>query len=91
MIGWLLAERSFVSVDASSSAGDILGAQRFKEGSPNTGPWVPPIVLPVSNGHGSYALALGRRKWTVPGGYPTLSHGGLTVLETLSPFVQLSR
>ena len=29
MIGWLLAERSFVSVDASSSAGDILGAQRF--------------------------------------------------------------
>ena len=69
---------------------DIFGAQRFREGSADSGPWVPPIVLSMSNGNGNYTLALGRRKWAVPGGYPTLSHGGLTVLETLSPFIQLS-
>ena len=69
---------------------ETFAAQRFKTGAGNTGPWVPPIVLPVRNDHGTYLLALGRRKWAAPGGYPTLSHGGLTVLEVLSPFVELT-
>jgi hypothetical protein len=70
---------------------EAFAAQRFKAGTGDAGPWVPPIVLPVRNDHGDYLLALGRRKWAVPGGYPTLSHGGLTVLEVLSPFVEITR
>lgn len=69
---------------------DAFSAQRFCSGSTDSGPWTPPIVLPIHNSHGEYTLALGRRKWTVQGGYPTLSHGGLTVLEVLSPFVELT-
>lgn len=69
---------------------DTFAAQRFKAGLGDVGPWVPPIVLPMCNVHGDHLLALGRRKWTVPGGNPTLSHGGLTVLEVLSPFVEVS-
>lgn len=69
---------------------DAFSAQRYKAGSGDSGPWMPPIMMPVNNGHGDYMLALGRRKWTVPGGYPTLSHGGLTVLEVLSPYIEIS-
>ena len=39
----------------------------------------------------NYSLALGRRKWKCQGGYPTLTHGGLSLLETLSPFIELEK
>ena len=70
---------------------ETFSAQRYKAGSGNTGPWMPPIMLQLNNGHGDYMLALGRRKWTVQGGTPTLSHGGLTVLEVFSPFIEISK
>ncbi len=54
------------------------------------GPWSPPLALALSGVMGRHRLALGRRKWKVAGGYPTLAHGGLTLLETLSPWVELS-
>jgi hypothetical protein len=31
------------------------------------------------------------RKWKSQGGYPTLTHGGLSLLEVLSPFVELTK
>ena len=58
-----------------------------EEGSP----WVPPVALRVPSAHGEHLYALGRRKWKSPGGYPTLVHGGLSVLEVASPFIELSR
>ena len=54
-------------------------------------PWVPPVDLVVDTGHGVHRLVLGRRKWKVSGGHPTLSHGGLSVLEVLVPFIDVSR
>jgi hypothetical protein len=33
----------------------------------------------------------GRRKWKSAGGYPTLIHGGLSVLEVAVPFIELSK
>lgn len=57
----------------------------------DTGPWVPPIALSLTSRRGAYRLALGRRKWKSQGGYPTLAHGGLSILEVLSPFVELSK
>lgn len=55
------------------------------------GPWVPPIALSLTSRRGGYRLALGRRKWKSQGGYPTLVHGGLSILEVLSPFVELTK
>ena len=63
---------------------------RAKPGPGDTGPFVPPVVLQLDTPHGTYRLAVGRRKWKSQGGYPTLTHGGLSLLEVLSPFVELT-
>ncbi len=55
------------------------------------GYWVPPIDLAIENVHGRYLFVNGRRKWKSQGGYPTLTHGGLSVLEIAVPFVEISR
>jgi len=48
-----------------------------------------PLELASAPGEGAWRLVLGRRKWKVPGGFPTLSHGGLTLLEVAVPFLEL--
>lgn len=57
----------------------------------NAGPFVPPVALTVDSPHGPHLLALGRWKWRSQGGYPTLAHGGLSLLEVLSPFVEITK
>jgi hypothetical protein len=64
---------------------------RNKAGQGEAGPFVPPVALQIDSPHGPHLLALGRRKWRSQGGYPTLTHGGLSLLEVLSPFIELSR
>lgn len=56
-----------------------------------TGAWSPPLALAVDGRQARVRLPLGRRKWPVPGGNASLSHGGLTLLEALSPFIELRR
>src|SRR6218665_444974 len=63
---------------------------RSAKGSGNTGPFMPPVALQINSPHGAHLLALGRWKWKSQSGYPTLTHGGLSLLEVLSPFVVLS-
>lgn len=79
--------------DAEGELGGFLkrsfASKRNVANSTDVGPFVPPVVLPVSNTHGQHLLALGRWKWKSQGGYPTLTHGGLTLLEVLSPWVEL--
>jgi len=85
--------------DADGEVGQFLkqtfGSSRSKAGTGLTqddcGPFAPPVALQINNAHGAHLLALGRRKWKSQGGYPTLTHGGLSLLEVLSPFVELSR
>jgi len=55
------------------------------------GPFVPPAALAIDGPHGPHLLALGRWKWKSQGGYPTLAHGGLSLLEVLCPHIELSR
>lgn len=55
------------------------------------GAWTPPIDLLLETRHGRHLFVNGRRKWKSAGGYPTLTHGGLTVLEVAVPFIELSR
>lgn len=64
---------------------------RSKAGNGDAGPFVPPVALQINSQHGPHLLALGRRKWRSQGGYPTLTHGGLSLLEVLSPFVELTK
>jgi hypothetical protein len=54
------------------------------------GAWVPPIDLRLTTAHGVYRYVLGRRKWKSAAGYPTLQHGGLSLLEVLVPFIVLT-
>jgi len=81
--------------DADSEVAQFLkqtfSSGRSKTGAGDTGPFVPPVALQINNSHGAHLLALGRRKWRSQGGYPTLTHGGLSLLEVLSPFVELTK
>jgi hypothetical protein len=69
----------------------VFKSGRFVSGSNSVGPWVPPVSMTISSHHGTHQYALGRRKWKSPGGYPTLVHGGLSVLEMVVPFIELGR
>jgi hypothetical protein len=81
--------------DADSDVGGFLkqtfSSGRNKAGTGDPGPFVPPVVLQTNNSHGAHLLALGRRKWRSQGGYPTITHGGLSLLEVLSPWVEFSK
>jgi hypothetical protein len=64
---------------------------RSTHGAGDVGPFVPPVVMQLATPHGTHRLAIGRRKWKSQGGYPTLAHGGLSLLEVLSPFVEITK
>jgi len=66
-------------------------SQRFAKKAPAAQTWVPPIALQLLSEHGSNHFVLGRRKWKSAGGYPTLAHGGLSLLEVAVPLIELSR
>lgn len=81
--------------DADGEVGQFLkktfASGRSTAGTGETGPFVPPVALQINSPHGAHLLALGRRKWRSQGGYPTLTHGGLSLLEVLSPFIEISK
>lgn len=68
----------------------------FKSGRWNSqqnrpGSFVPPIDLAIESRHGQHLFVNGRRKWKSAGGYPTLTHGGLSILEVAVPFIEISK
>lgn len=81
--------------DADGAVGQFLkntfASGRSIAGAGEASPFVPPVALEISSPHGIHLLALGRWKWKSQGGYPTLTHGGLSLLEVLSPFVELTK
>jgi hypothetical protein len=81
--------------DADGEVGQFLkktfSSGRSTGGAGDTGPFVPPVALHVNSPHGDHLLAIGRWKWKSQGGYPTLTHGGLSLLEVLSPLVELTK
>ena len=56
-------------------------------------PWprreLPPPVLQFTVGGHTWLVVLGQRKWKVQGGFPTLCHRGLSLLEAAVPMVEL--
>lgn len=81
--------------DADGDVGQLLkqafASRRNVNGGGELGPFIPPVALEITSPHGMHRLALGRRKWKSPGGYPTLTHGGLSLLEVLSPYIEISK
>lgn len=77
--------------EAAKFLKDTFASSRYRKGTDDVGPFAPPVALQVSNSHGDWLLVSGRRKWRSQGGYPTLTHGGLSLLEVLSPWVEVSR
>jgi hypothetical protein len=67
------------------------GSMRFAHGAGTPHHWMPPISLCLTTAHGEKQFALGRRKWKSAGGYPTLAHGGLSLLEVAVPFLEISK
>lgn len=64
---------------------------RWNDEAVEPGAWVPPLDLLLETRHGRHLFVNGRRKWKNAGGYPTLTHGGLSVLEVAVPWIELSR
>jgi hypothetical protein len=100
----ITADHGYAASGHFPDTGDTTQAQylkdRFASGrwakcsgleQPDVGNWVPPLDLRLTSFHADAAYVLGRRKWKSPGGYPTLTHGGLSILEVVVPFIELSR
>ena len=66
--------------DVAAHLKQTFSSGRSKAGNGAAGPFVPPVALQIDSPHGAHLLALGRRKWRSQGGYPTLTHGGLSLL-----------
>ena len=66
---------------------DTFGAQRCADENPMA-PWheqnLPPLVLRQAG----QLMVMGQRKWAVQGGFPSLCHGGLSLLEAVVPFIE---
>jgi hypothetical protein len=62
------------------------GAMRY---CPASSPWeaqtIPPIVMTHNNQH----VIIGQNKWKIQGGSPHVCHGGMTLLETIVPWIEM--
>lgn len=83
----------FPDVGDDEQASYLKGRFKSSRWTPGVGKgtWTPPLCLTLDSEHGTHELVLGRRKWKSPGGYPTLTHGGLSLLEVLCPYIELTR
>jgi hypothetical protein len=77
--------------DEKNHLRDNFGANRYGQGDLTSREWLPPLAITLDCPTGRWSMALGRTKWAVAGGNKTLSHGGLTLLETFVPFLTLSK
>ena len=47
-------------------------------------------ILPITiNNSNNQIVIIGQNKWKVPGGYPQICHGGMSLLESLVPWIEL--
>jgi hypothetical protein len=78
--------------DAVKLFAGTFGAQRAIREDPEQ-PWprrqLPPPVLRFTDAGGTWLVVLGQRKWKVRGGFPTLCHRGLSLLEAAVPVIEL--
>ncbi|MBQ8111586.1 MAG: hypothetical protein IJ146_00125 [Kiritimatiellae bacterium] len=87
--GYADAAKFSTEIKEPSGAVDFLKAnfhgKRFAENVSPQARFLPPLFL-VSNG---FCMVTGQRKWPVQGGFPKICHGGLSLLEVASPWIEL--
>ncbi len=66
-----------VSTDQKDYLREKFSAQRFRADAVDTREWLPPLTATLATASGPVTFVTGRQKWQVPGGFPSLSHGGL--------------
>ena len=47
---------------------------------------MPPIVMTKNDQH----MVVGQRKWKAQSGFPHICHGGMSLLEAVVPYMELS-
>lgn len=68
------------------------GAERFMSGGgQGDSAWTPPLDLEMATARGQHRFVLGRRSWSVAGGRKNLAHGGISLLEVASPYIELRK
>jgi hypothetical protein len=82
--------RSFSSKIEDKDATEILRCQfkasRYNSQVPqSTVKTIPPVVMSYNN----QTMVIGQNKWVVQGGYPNITHGGMSLLETLVPWIEM--
>ena len=80
-----------VDKDQAAHMKNLFKSGRSADSTETDAAWVPPIDLRLTSSSGTYQYVLGRRKWKSSGGYPTLQHGGLSLLEVFVPFIELTK
>lgn len=65
---------------------EVFGAKRYARDE--TG-WESRHLPPLVHRENGYLVVMGQRRWTVAGGFPRLCHGGMTLLETVVPYIEL--
>ena len=87
--GYADAAKFSTEIKEPSGAVDFLKAnfhgQRFTASPAPEARFLPPLFL-VSNG---FCMVTGQRKWPVQGGFHKICHGGLSLLEVASPWIEL--
>ena len=51
-------------------------------------PWPRRQLPPLVARHNGQLVVMGQRWWSVKGGFPSLFHGGLSLLEATVPYIQ---
>jgi len=68
------------------------GAERFmSSGDQSASTWTPPLDIALTTARGAHRFVLGRRSWSVAGGRKNLAHGGISLLEVASPYIELTK
>ncbi len=61
------------------------GASRYKSSSQS---WPKRFMPPIVMSYNGYHIIMGQWKWAVHGGFPHICHGGMTLLEVASPWLE---
>ena len=61
-------------------------AQRYAKIAPPQEMFMPPFFV----SDGEFCMVTGQRKWKAHGGFPKICHGGVSLLEVTSPWIEIS-
>ncbi len=76
----------FADEQTDAQLKETFGAKRYAR---DEGTWQPRHLPPLVHRENGYLIVMGQRRWNVAGGFPKLCHGGMTLLETVVPYIEL--